>query len=78
MLALDLYEKALLDYHMLVVFSGDSDIIPAITKAQKNGSKVVAILGENQPAKLVREHVDSVLPLESVLRLLPNKSVIKR
>lgn len=78
MLALDLYEKSLLDYQLLFVFSGDTDLVPAIKKAQNNGSKVAAILGENQPAKMVKRHSDSIVTLESILRLIPDEYITLR
>lgn len=78
MVALDLYQMSLNQYDLLFIFSADGDICPAVQRAQANGSKVVAILSERQPASLMKKLVDGVVPLEAVLDLIDDKYLVRR
>jgi uncharacterized LabA/DUF88 family protein len=77
-LALDLYDLSREGYDLLFVFSGDADLGPAIERAKKNQSKVVAILSEKQPAQFVKKLVDGVVPLEDVIDLIAPEHVLRR
>jgi uncharacterized LabA/DUF88 family protein len=63
LVGLDMYQFSLNQYDLLFIFSGDGDIVPAVERAQANGSKVVAVLGEQQPASLMKRLVDGVVHL---------------
>ncbi len=78
MVSLDLFEFSLNHYDLLFVFSGDGDICPAVQRAQANGSTVIAILGEQQPATLMKRLVNGVVPLEAVIDLIEDKYLIPR
>lgn len=77
-LGLDLYDFSLENYDLLFVFSGDADLGPAVERAQKKGSKVLAILSEKQPAQLIKKLVDGVVPLEAVIDLIDAESIVRR
>nr|WP_245203703.1 NYN domain-containing protein [Ammoniphilus resinae] len=77
-LGLDLYDLSLDKHDLLFIFSGDADLGPAIERAQKRGSKVVAILSERQPAKLIKKLVDGVVPLEAVIDLIDANYIVHR
>jgi uncharacterized LabA/DUF88 family protein len=78
MLALDLYESAQRGYDLLIVFSGDADVAPAIKRAQKIGSKVVAVLSQGQKAKIVKDTADAIITLESLIELIPKGNIVFR
>lgn len=77
-LSLDLYDLSLEKYNLLFVFSADADLGPAIERAQRKGSKVVAILSSKQPAQLVKKLVDGVVRLEDIIDLIDESHVIRR
>ncbi|MFC5449135.1 NYN domain-containing protein [Paenibacillus aestuarii] len=78
LVALDLFQMSLNQYDLLFIFSADGDLYPAVQRAQNNGSKVVAILSERQPASLIKKLVDGVVPLEAVIDLIDDKHLIRR
>ncbi|MED0677635.1 NYN domain-containing protein [Aneurinibacillus thermoaerophilus] len=75
---LDLYALGQQQYQLLFVFSGDSDFISAIHRARKNNSKVIAILRDNQPAGMMKEHVDAVVSLENIISLINDEHIVHR
>ncbi|MEC2074187.1 NYN domain-containing protein [Alkalihalophilus marmarensis] len=75
-LALDIYQKALEGYELLIVFSGDSDLVPAIERAKALGTKVVAVLGDNQPATHMSKVCDATIPFTAIVHLLPKSSIV--
>lgn len=78
MVGLDLFQFSLDQYDLLFIFSADADLCPAVQRAQANGSKVIAILGKEQPATLIKMSVDGVVPLEAVIDLIDDKHLIYR
>lgn len=76
-LGLDLFEFSLNDYDLLFVFSGDSDLVPAIQRA-KLRSKVVAVVSRKQPARRFKEMADGILYLEDVIDLIPAKHIVRK
>jgi uncharacterized LabA/DUF88 family protein len=77
-LSLDLYDLSLEKFDLLFVFSGDADLGPAIERAKKKGSKVVAILSEKQPASIVKRLADGIVPLEAAIKLIDEKHIVFR
>jgi uncharacterized LabA/DUF88 family protein len=77
-LSLDLYDLSLEKFDLLFVFSGDADLGPAIERAKKKGSKVVAILSEKQPASIVKRLSDGIVPLEAAIQLIDEKHIVFR
>ncbi|KIV58927.1 hypothetical protein AM501_24005 [Aneurinibacillus migulanus] len=77
LMGLDLFELSQQQYQLLFVFSGDSDFIPAIHRA-KERSKVIAILRDNQPANLIKEHVDAYVSLEDIISILSEEHIVHR
>lgn len=75
LISMDMLEKSI-DYDMLFLFSGDSDLVPAVMRAKKN-TKVYAILNKQQPARYIKEAVDAVVPLEAILGTIDEKYIIK-
>lgn len=74
--ALDIVELARDQrYDILLVLSGDADLVPAIQRARKH-SKVVAIIKDGWPAKYMRAHVDGVIPLLSVVSIIDPTNLI--
>lgn len=78
LLALDLLEMAQKGYDLLLVFSGDADVVPAIKRAQKAGAKVIAILSKGHKAKSVKDTADAVVTLESLIELIPKGNIVFR
>lgn len=76
-IGLDLFEFSLNEFDLLFVFSGDSDLVPAIQRA-KQRSKVVAVVGRKQPARLFKEIADGILYLEDVIDLIQDKHIIRK
>jgi uncharacterized LabA/DUF88 family protein len=78
MVGLDLLEFSLNQYDLLFLFSADADIVPAVERAKSYGAKVVAILADQQPAKLMKNAVDGVVPLDAVIDLIDKKHILRR
>ncbi|MFD1131389.1 MULTISPECIES: NYN domain-containing protein [unclassified Paenibacillus] len=76
LMALDIYELSVYKYEYIVVFSGDADFVPAIERAQKNGSTVFAVLGKNKSAFHLKNSVDVIINLESIIQDMDKKTVI--
>lgn len=76
-IGLDLFEFSLNDFDLLFVFSGDSDLVPAIQRA-KLRSKVVAVVSRQQPARFVKEMADGILYLEDVIGLIGEENLLPR
>lgn len=76
-IGLDLFEFSLNEFDLLFVFSGDSDLVPAIQRA-KQRSKVVAVVSQSQPARLFKEMADGILYLEDVIDLIQDKHIIRK
>lgn len=77
LLALDIVEFAREKYDLLFIFSGDTDLIPAVKRAKKH-SKVIAIIKDGWPAKYMRQYVDSVVSLEMVINLIDKTNIMKK
>lgn len=77
-IALDLFQYSLEGYSLLLVFSGDTDIVPAVYRAKSNGARVSAILSRSQPAKYMIQAADSVISLESILKKIPSEHIVRR
>jgi len=69
LLALDLMDHARNKYDLLIVFSGDADIVPAVARA-KAYTKIMAILDNNAPAMHMRKNVDGVFSLAALIQLM--------
>ncbi|MEK5183226.1 NYN domain-containing protein [Paenibacillus sp. FSL P4-0288] len=67
LLALDIYQFSVYQYHYLIIFSGDSDFLPAIERAQRNGSHVIAILSKQIHAYRISKIVNEIIWLEDIL-----------
>lgn len=79
LIGLDLVECSLYKYEYVVVFSGDADFVPAIERAKKNGTLVLALLGRKKLAFHLRNVVDVVIDLETILETLdPNILIMKK
>lgn len=78
LLGLDILEKSKAGVKHLYVFSGDTDLIPAVQRAQASGSKVTAIISKLQPAVLMRRYANSVLFLEDIIKEIPNEHIVLR
>ncbi|GGG18592.1 NYN domain-containing protein [Paenibacillus abyssi] len=76
-IGLDLFEFSLNEFDLLFVFSGDTDLVPAIQRA-KLRSKVVAVVSRLQPARLFKEMADGILFLEDVIGLIGKEHLIPR
>lgn len=78
MLGLDIVGKAQEGFKHLFVFSADTDLVPAVQRAQSLGSKVTAIISKNQPAMLMRRYANQVLFLEDIIKEIPNQYIVNR
>jgi uncharacterized LabA/DUF88 family protein len=76
LIGLDIYEYSVYKYEYIVVFSGDADFVPAIERAKKNGSTVIAVLGRNKSAYHLRNTVDIVLDLEDIIESMDQNAII--
>jgi uncharacterized LabA/DUF88 family protein len=76
LIGLDLYELSLNSVPLLFLFSSDGDFIPAIEKAQENGSHVIAVVSNHRSADIIRQTVDEVVSLESLLECIPEREII--
>lgn len=77
-LSLDLYRFSLQRYDLLLIFSADGDLVPAVQRAQENGAKVGAIVSRKQPARLLKSAVDFLIPLEMILSKIDGKNLLIR
>lgn len=77
-LSLDLYRFSLQQYDLLLVFSADGDLIPAVIRAQENGSKIGAIVSRKQPARNLKNAVDFLIPLEMIIAKIDEKFLIRK
>ncbi|WP_145949608.1 NYN domain-containing protein [Paenibacillus sp. Y412MC10] len=77
MIALDLVEKARQNTDIIFLLSGDCDLIPAMERARRS-CKVVSIISEKQPARLVKENSDGVVTLESIVGLIEKEHIVAR
>ncbi|WP_180827429.1 NYN domain-containing protein [Bacillus sp. UMB0728] len=71
-LSLDLLELSLKGFDEVIVFSADGDLVPAVHRAQRNGTIVKAILSKNVPAGHLSEAVDEIIRLEDVISHIPS------
>lgn len=78
LLAMDLSTLALKGYQDIVVCTGDSDMVPAIQRAQLHGAKVHVVVSFNTPAALITEVADEVIRLEDVIKQIPKRHVLLR
>lgn len=78
LLAMDLSALALKGCQDIVVCTGDSDMVPAIQRAQLHGARVHVVVSENIPAALITEVADEVIPLEDVIKRIPKSHVLLR
>lgn len=78
LICLDLYQFSVYKYDYVVVFSGDADFVPAIKRAKKNGTLVLAILGHNKAAFHLRNMVDVTIDLESIIEKLDQTTLIQK
>jgi uncharacterized LabA/DUF88 family protein len=76
LIGLDVYEFSVYKYEYIVVFSGDADFVPAVERAKKNGTTVFAILGRNKPAFHLRNTVDMVIDLETIIESMDQEALI--
>lgn len=76
MLAMDLSQFALEGTKDIIVCSGDTDLVPAIQRAQFYGSRVHVVVSENIPAALITECADVVIRLEDVLQWIPKRHIV--
>jgi hypothetical protein len=74
-IGLELFEFSLNEFDLLFVFSGDTDLVPAILRT-KQRSKVVAVVSRNQPALLFKTMADGILYLEEVIGLIGKEYLI--
>lgn len=77
LLALDIFQFSVYQYHYLVIFSGDSDFLPAIERAQKNGSHVIAILSKEIHAYRMSKIVNEIIWLEDILDQMEEQYIIR-
>lgn len=77
MLAMDLSLFALNGTKDIIVCSGDSDLVPAIERAQSYGARIHVVVSENIPAAQIIECADVVIRLEDVLRWIPTRCIVK-
>lgn len=75
LVSMDMVEKSV-SYDMLFLFSGDSDLVPAVIRAKKN-TKVFAILSKRQPAQYIKDAVDAVVPLEAIIGTIDEQYIIR-
>lgn len=78
LIGLDIYEFAVYKYEYIVVFSGDADFIPAVERAKKNGSLVLALIGKEKAAFHLRNMVDEVIDLEMIIEKLDPGTLIRK
>lgn len=78
LIGLDIFQKAQKGYKYIYLFSGDADLVPAIQRAQKLGSKVIAILSKNQPATMIRRYANKVMDLEVLIESIPPETIVLR
>lgn len=76
MLAMDLSLFALDGYKDIVVCSGDTDLVPAIERAQFYGARVHVVVSENIPAAMITERADTVIRLEDILMSIPPQHIL--
>lgn len=78
MLALDMVLLALGGAKDIIVCSGDTDLVPAIRRAQLFGARVHVVVSKNIPAAMITEVADVVIPLEKVLSWIdPERILLK-
>lgn len=78
LLAIDLSAFAFEGYQDIVICTGDSDMVPAIQRAQLHGAKVHVVVSENIPAALITEVADEVIRLEDIIKQIPKSNVLIR
>ncbi|RRJ54873.1 NYN domain-containing protein [Paenibacillus oralis] len=78
LIGLDLVEFAFYKYEYVVVFSGDADFVPAVERAKKNGTLVLALLGREKAAFHLRNIVDVVIDLEMIIDQLEPDTLIRK
>lgn len=78
MLAMDLSLFALDGTKDIIVCSGDTDLVPAIERAQFYGSRVHVVVSENIPAAIITEIADVVIRLEDVLSWIPPHKILRK
>ncbi|WP_240416569.1 NYN domain-containing protein [Paenibacillus periandrae] len=76
-IALDMVDMSMNNTDIIFLLSGDCDLIPAIDRARRH-CKVVSIISERQPARLVKESSDGVVTLESIVGLIDRSHIIER
>lgn len=78
LIGLDIVQCSFYKYDFVVVFSGDADFVPAIERAKKNGTLVLALLGANKPAFHLRRVMDVVIDLEMIIETLDPEILIRK
>lgn len=78
LIGLDLVEYSFYKYEYVVVFSGDADFVPAVERAKKNGTLVLALLGRDKAAFHLRNMVDVVIDLEMIIDNLEPGIIIRK
>ncbi|MED4779472.1 NYN domain-containing protein [Brevibacillus choshinensis] len=77
-LSLDLFRFSLQHYDLLLVFSADGDLLPAVQSAQEHGAKIGMIVSRQQPARILKNKVDFLVPLEMILNKIPGEDLLVR
>ncbi|WP_419879395.1 hypothetical protein [Brevibacillus centrosporus] len=65
-------------YDLLLVFSADGDLLPAVQSAQEHGAKIGMIVSRQQPARILKNKVDFLVPLEMILNKIPGEDLLVR
>lgn len=76
MLAMDLAIFAMDGTQDIIVCSGDSDLVPAIKRAQMYGARVHVVVSKNIPAAMITEIADVVIRLEDVLSWIEPQHIL--
>jgi uncharacterized LabA/DUF88 family protein len=78
LLGLDIVAKAQAGIKHIYVFSADTDLVPAVQRAQTIGSKVTAIISQNQAGEIMRRYANHVLFLEELIKDIPSQHIVLR
>ncbi|MCA1064505.1 NYN domain-containing protein (plasmid) [Rossellomorea sp. AcN35-11] len=78
LLGLDIVAKAQAGIKHIYVFSADTDLVPAVQRAQAIGSKVTTIISRNQAGEIMRRYANHVLFLEELIKEIPNQHIVLR
>jgi uncharacterized LabA/DUF88 family protein len=78
LLSLDLSGFALEGYKDIVVASADGDLVPAIERAQRYGSRVHVLVSKHVPAAHITQAADSVIHLEDIVKCISPKHIVQQ